>query len=127
MTLFDTDVVIWMTRGNREASAAINETESRAISAVSYMEFLRGARDAREVRAFRNNLKALGFRILPVTESITEKAVAIMDGFALSLRLDPDDALVFATALDYDITLCSGNEKHFSPIPGLKSQVFRPA
>ncbi len=91
------------------------------------MEFLRGARNAREVRAFRNNLKAIGFRILPVTESITEKAVAIMDGFALSVRLDPDDALVFATALDYDITLCSGNEKHFSPIPGLKCQVFRPS
>ena len=127
MTLFDTDVVIWMTRGNREASAAINETESRAMSAVSYMEFLHGARDAREVRAFRSNLKALDFRILPVTESITEKAVAIMEEFALSVRLDPMDAIVFATALDYDITLCSGNEKHFGPIRGLKSQVFRPA
>lgn len=127
MTLFDTDVVIWMTRGNKAASAAIDGTESRAISAVSYMEFLRGARDAREVRAFRNNLAVLDFKILPVTESITEKAVAIMEEFALSVRLDPDDALIFATALDYDITLCSGNEKHFRCVKGLRSRVFRPA
>ncbi len=127
MTLFDTDVIIWMTRGNKAASAAIDETESRAISAVSYMEFLRGARNAHEVRAFRSNLMALDFRILPVTESITEKAVAIMDEFALSVRLDPDDALVFATALDLDIELCSGNEKHFRGIEGIRAKVFRPA
>ena len=127
MTLFDTDVIVWMTRGNTAAAAAIDETESRAVSAVSYMEFLRGAKDTREVRAFRNNLKALEFRILPVTESITEKAVAIMEEFALSVRLDPMDAFIFATALDLDIELCSGNEKHFRPVRGLRCRAFRPA
>ena len=55
MTLFDTDVVVWMTRGNKAASAAINETESRAISAVSCMELLHGAHDAREVRFIKKN------------------------------------------------------------------------
>lgn len=126
MTLFDTDVVIWMIRGNSAASAVINDTPSRAISAVSYMEYLHGARDAQEVRAFKKYLNALGFRILPVTESISEKAVALMEEHVLSVRLDPQDALIFATALDYDITLCSGNEKHFQPIQGLRSRVFRP-
>ncbi len=91
------------------------------------MEFLRGARDAHEVRVFRNTLKALDFRILPVTESITEKAVAIMEEFTLSVRLDPDDALVVATALDLDIELCSGNEKHFRGIEGIRATVFHPA
>ena len=74
----------------------------------------------------KKTLEALEFRILPVTESISEKAIAIMEEFALSVRLDPMDAFVFATALDYDITLCSGNEKHFRPICGLQSRVFRP-
>ena len=126
MTLFDTDVVIWMLRGNKLAAAAINETAARAISAVSYMEILQGAHDAQDYRAARKTLEALAFRILPVTESITEKAVAIMEEFALSVRLDPMDAFIFATALDFDIDLCSGNDKHFHPIRGLRSIVFRP-
>ncbi len=49
-----------------------------------------------------------------------------MEAHALSVRLDPQDTLVFATALDYDITLCSDNEKHFRPIPGLRNRVSRP-
>ena len=120
MTLFDTDVVIWMTRGNRAASAAINAAPARALSAVSYMEYLRGARDAREVRAFKRYLNVLQFRIL------SEKAIAIMESHALATRLDPDDALIFATALDLDIELCSGNDKHFRGIEGLRCRVFRP-
>ena len=127
MTLFDTDVVIWMTRGNSAASAVINATPCRAISAVSYMEYLHGARNAREVRAFKRYLNVLRFQILPVTESISEKAIGIMESHALSTRLDPIDALIFATALEWDITLCSGNEKHFHGIEGIRAKVFRPA
>ena len=127
MTLFDTDVIIWAIRGNEKASDEIDASQSRAISAVTYLELLYGAKDKADSRVIKKTLSDYGFRILPVTESITEKAVAIMEEFALSVRLDPMDALVFATALDYDITLCSGNEKHFSPILGLKSQVFRPS
>ena len=61
-----------------------------------------------------------------VTETISNRAVAIMEQQALSVRLDPDDAMIFATALDLDITLCSGNEKHFRQIEGLRTTVFRP-
>lgn len=127
MTLFDTDVLVWMIRGNKAAANIVNATPVRALSAVSWMEILRGVRDAKDARASKQTLDLLGFRILPVTESISARAVAIMEEHALSVRLDPDDALIFATALDYDITLCSGNEKHFRPVRGLRSQIFRPA
>ena len=126
MTLFDTDVVIWMIRGNRAAAAVINDTSSRALSAVSYMEYLHGARDAQEVRAFKKYLDVLGFRILPITESISVRAVSLMEAHALSVRLDPQDALIFATALDLDIPLCSGNEKHYKVVPGLNVKPFQP-
>ena len=126
MTLFDTDVVIWMIRGNRAAAAVINDTPARALSAVSYMEYLHGARDAQEVRAFKKYLDVLGFRILPITESISVRAVSLMEAHALSVRLDPQDALIFATALDLDIPLCSGNEKHYKVVPGLNVKPFQP-
>ena len=126
MILFDTDVVIWMIRGNKAAAAVINDTPSRALSAVSYMEYLHGARDAQEVRAFKRYLNVLGFRILPVTESISARAVSLMEVHALSVRLDPQDALIFSTALDLDIPLCSGNEKHYKVVPGLNVKPFQP-
>jgi predicted nucleic acid-binding protein len=126
MTLFDTDVTIWLTRGSEAAADVIDAEPIRAVSAVTYMELLHGALDARDARFIRRTLDNYGFRILPVTESISEKAVALMEAHALSVRIDPQDALIFATALDYDITLCSGNEKHFRPIQGLRSRMFRP-
>lgn len=126
MTLFDTDVIIWLTRGNDEAGDVIDAVPNRAISAVTYMELLHGAFDAREARSIKKTLDTYGFRVLPVTESITERAVDIMERHALSVRLDPTDALIFATALDYDMALCSGNDKHFRVIEGIRAQVFRP-
>lgn len=126
MTLFDTDVIIWLTRGNDAAADAIDAEPNRAISAITYMELLHGAFDARDARFIKKTLDNYGFGILPVTETISEKAVALMEAHSLSVRLDPQDALIFATALDYDITLCSGNEKHFRPIQGLRASVFRP-
>lgn len=127
MTLFDTDVLIWAIRGYAKAADEIDASPSRAVSAVTYMELLRGAKDAADFRKIKKTLSDYGFRILPVTESISARAVAIMEQYALSVRLDPDDALIFATALDYDIMLCSGNEKQFRPVRGLRSRVFRPA
>ena len=126
MTLFDTDVLVWALRGNAKAVAAIDDASERAISAVSYMELLRGARDARDGAAIRRFLRLGGFRVYPVTEAVTSRAVALMEALALSDRLDPMDALIFGTALEDGLVLCSGNQKHFKNIEGLQSIVFRP-
>lgn len=126
MTLFDTDVVIWAIRGNEKAANEIDAVSCRSISAVSYLELLHGAKDSQDLRKIKRELAFYDFRILPVTESITERAVSIMEQFALSVRLDPDDAFIFATALDLDIELCSGNDKHFRGIEGLRTRIFRP-
>ena len=126
MTLFDTDVLVWAFRGNEKAVAEIGAAAERALSAVSYMELLRGARNAREATAIRKALAALSFRMLPVTESISDRAVALMEALALRNGLDPMDALVFSTALDGAHVLCSANHKHFKEVSDLRSKVFRP-
>ncbi|MBR4252881.1 MAG: type II toxin-antitoxin system VapC family toxin [Kiritimatiellae bacterium] len=124
--VFDTDVLVWGIRGHPGAVRAIDEAESRELSAVTYMELLRGARNAKEVRDIRALLRRSGFRMLPVTERISDSAVALMEMLALKTGLGPADALIFATAMVEGLVLCSGNEKHFRDVPGLKSQVFRP-
>ena len=59
--------------------------------------------------------------MLPVTERISDSAVELMETLALKTGLDPADALIFATAMVERLVLCSGNEKHFRDVPGLKS------
>ena len=107
--VFDTDVLVWGIRGHPGAVRAIDEAESRELSAVTYMELLRGARNAKEVRDIRALLRRSGFRMLPVTERISDSAVALMEMLALKTGLGPADALIFATARVEGLVLCSGN------------------
>lgn len=126
MTLFDTDVLIWALRGNKKALDAVDAAEDRGISAVTYMELLRGAKDKRDFASTKRFVRLGGFSIFPITEAITERAVAIIEALALSNAIAPSDALVFATALQGGFTLCSGNYRHFKDIAGLESDIFRP-
>lgn len=126
MTLFDTDVLVWAFRGNPKAESVVSGTPDRALSQISYMELLRGAKNARESAMFKKALTALDFLFLPVTKSITAKAVSLMEALSLSNGIGPMDALVFATALDGGHVLCSANFKHYKDVPGLHARSFTP-
>ena len=52
--LFDTDVIIWALRGNLKAGKRIDGAAALSLSAISYMELLKGARDKREQKATIN-------------------------------------------------------------------------
>ena len=126
MTLFDTDVIIWALRDHQKALNTVDAAPDRAISAVSYMELVRGAKNAQDSLSIRKFVRMGGFQVLPVTESITAKAVSMMEALSLSNGIGPMDALVFATALDGEHILCSANYKHFKDVPGLRARRFQP-
>jgi predicted nucleic acid-binding protein len=123
--LFDTDVVIWMLRGNECAAKRIDEEKRREISAVSYMELIRGARDKRELLMLRRYLNDLGFRIIPISENISHRAIIYMEAHTLNSALDMADALIAATAVETASTLCTANDKHYKAISDLQLSVFR--
>jgi len=124
--LFDTDVIIWALRGNAKAGRRIDEASSLHLSAVSYMELLKGARDKREQKAIQEFLRDLGFEQLPVTSAICHRAVIYVEEFALSSGLELADALIAATACEHGIELCTANDKHYRIIADLNLQIFRP-
>ena len=124
--LFDTDVLIWALHGSDAAARAIDGDDDRRISAVNYMELMQGARNKREQEAIREFLNALGFVVLPITEAISHRAVIFIEELALKSGIQLADALVFATACENNLTLCSANQKHFRGIQSLKARVFRP-
>ena len=124
--LFDTDVLIWALRGSKKAAKEIDNDESRFISAVNYMELMQGARNKREQILLKQFLNELGFVVLPITEAISHRAMILIEEYALQSGIQLADALVFATACEHSLTLCSANQKHFRNIQSLDSKVFRP-
>ncbi len=124
--LFDTDILIWVQRGNEKAAHAVEQVESRAISAQTYMELLQGAANKQQHNFIKSFLTDYQFNILPFTPNIGHRAMIYMEQFALSHGVTAGGAIIAATAAENDMVLMSGNEKHFKTLPGIKLKVFRP-
>ena len=124
--IFDTDVLIWASRGNPGAARTIDAAADRALSIVSLMELLQGARSKLEVRQIQQSLRQLQFRILPLSESIGATAAALIEQHALAHGIQLADALIAATAIESGQPLCTANARHFRPIRALSRVAFRP-
>ena len=124
--LFDTDVLIWALCGSVQAANEIDDDENRAISSVTYMELMQGARNKREQALVKQYLHALNFVVLPITEAISHRATVFIEEYSLKSGLHLADALVFATACEHVLTLCSANQRHFRQIVSLQTRTFMP-
>ena len=123
--IFDTDVLIWISRGNEKAGQAANADPNRAISIVTFMELLQGARNKTESRLTKDFIKALALRNLPITENISLRASIYIEEYGPSSGLRVPDALIAATAAEYGLPLCTGNRAHFRRIRDLDLVAFR--
>ncbi len=124
--IFDTDVLIWVLRGNVRAAAVVDQTKARSISVVTYMELLQGARDKNQVRAIQSFLSDLRFALLPLTENIGHRASIYMEEYGLAIAMSMPDALIAATVIENHDRLITGNDKHYKSIKDLMMQRFRP-
>ncbi|PWT99942.1 MAG: VapC toxin family PIN domain ribonuclease [Terriglobia bacterium] len=124
--IFDTDVLIWASRGSGEAAKLIHSTDERSTSIISLMELLQGSRSRRELRIIQLFFQNLHFRILPLSERIGHIAVTLIEEYALSSGLQVADALIAATAVDAGEILTTANARHFRPIRSLEVKTFRP-
>jgi predicted nucleic acid-binding protein len=124
--IFDTDIFIWVQRGNKRAAQLIEADEDRLLSLQTYLELLQCAESRRQHEITRSFLNDMGFRILPLTENIGHRAAVYIEAYALSHGLRAGDAIVAATAAEHGLILCTGNAKHFKHIPDLKLKVFSP-
>lgn len=124
--LFDTDVLIWALHGSAKAAKEVDEDDNRFISAVNYMELMQEARNKREQTLIKQFLNALDFTVLPITEAVSHRAMILIEEYALKSGIQLTDALVFATACENSLTLCSANQKHFRDIASLDVKVFVP-
>ena len=124
--IFDTDVLIWIQRGNAKAARVVDRSTERYISVLTYMELLQNAQNRKQHEQIASFLSELGFQTLPLTENIGHRAAVYVAEYTLSHGLHAADAIIAATATENNLRLCSGNAKHYKAIKELKLRVFRP-
>ncbi len=123
--LFDTDILIAVQRGHRNAASLINRAELRHISVFTYMEFLQGAKDKSHLTLGQAFLRDLGFETIPLSGNIGHRAAIYVEQYALSHAMRAGNAVIAATASEHGLTLATGNAKHYRQIPGLELKVLR--
>ncbi len=124
--LFDTDVLVWFFRGRESARAAVDECASIRLSAVSYMELVRGVRDESELLELRRAIGENSWRVVPVSEGISHRAVLYIERHALAHGLRLADALIAATAVETGETLMTANVRHYRFLLDLDIQRYQP-
>ena len=124
--MYDTDVLIWFIRGNEKAARAFENDSGKCLSIQSDRELLQGARDKEEQKQLKDFIFAFDFAVLPMSENIGHRALVYVEEYALSAGMRSADALVAATAVENNMTLMTGNTKHFRAVSELQLQGFRP-
>ncbi|MBN1960854.1 MAG: type II toxin-antitoxin system VapC family toxin [Deltaproteobacteria bacterium] len=124
--IVDTDVIIWYMRGNDKARIAIEKIENFQLSVVSYMELVQGMRNKNELRELRNAMTDWGVNVVLINETISAKALFLVERYFLSHKLELADALIASTAISCGLPIFTGNDKHYRMIDDLHVSKFHP-
>lgn len=90
------------------------------------MELLQGANNKNQIRKVKTFISDMGFRTLPLTENIGHRALIYVEQHTLSIVMYSGDAIIAATAIEFNMPLSSSNEKHFKGVKELDLKVFKP-
>jgi predicted nucleic acid-binding protein len=116
--LLDTDVLIDVQRGHPPAVAWFAAlTQPLAVPGFVVMELIQSARNTREVQNAQKQVA--GFQIVWPSQADCARALADFTTLHLSHSLGLIDALIAATAVGQNATLCTFNLKHYRAVPGL--------
>jgi len=124
--IYDTDILIWVQRGNEKAAKLIELDEDKYLSIQSYMELLQGAKNKAHHKYVKDFICEFEFSILPFTENIGHRALIYVEEYSLSSNMRSGDAIIAATAVENNMTLVSSNVKHFKSVKELPFKAFKP-
>jgi len=124
--MIDTDVLIWYMRGNNNAYKAITSNIPFKISLINYLELVQGMRNKNELKALQKQLMLWSTEIIQINEGISANAMFLVENYCLSHSMETGDAIIAATALKNNEVLLTANSKHYSFIPNIQIQKFKP-
>ena len=123
--IVDTDVLIWYSRGHQKAIDAIHRFDRFSISVVTYIEVIQGVRNKKELNSFKKALGVLSAQVIQIDELISTKAMFYVEQYALSHSMELADTLIGASAVIKQLSLLTGNEKHYKHLPEIKIKKFQ--
>ncbi len=125
MTIIDTDILIDAGRGVQEAVDCLNAIAASTmptISVITQMELIVGCRNKSELQKLAKFLEQ--FQIAQLDETISSKAVALLQQYRLSHGLLIADSLIAATAVAWEMPLISKNQRDYKFISELELLPF---
>lgn len=115
VAVFDTNILIDLLNKRLEAAEAIeNGASHRAISLISWMEVMVGARKYHQEARTAALLGA--FEVIDVSREIAERSVQLRAEHGMKLP----DAIILASAMVRNCPLITRNTKDFAGISGVK-------
>jgi len=122
--IVDTDILIWYLRGQQEAIRFLDAHIGFSISAITYMELVQGMRNKQELAALKRTILYWQAKMIHINETISAKAILLVEKYYLSHSMKQADAQIAASALQYQLSLATGNQKHYSFIKDLDIITF---
>jgi predicted nucleic acid-binding protein len=120
--LIDSDVLIDISRGKQAAFEYVDAlSEGWAISQISALELIVGARNKKELLYIDAFLSA--YVIVPLREVTGRRAYELLKLHSKPHGLHVFDSLVAATAMEEGLTLVTKNRTHFGVIHGLSLEI----
>lgn len=103
MYICDTCILIDYLRGKEQTRNKLltDSHEGLAMSAITYMELMVGARNKQEIDIIKKSFAE--FQIIELSESISTKARILIETYTKSHGLLLPDALIAATALETNL------------------------
>ncbi len=125
MFILDTDTLIYSLKGNQAVvqNLKARRQEILRISVISMMELYYGAYKSKKTAANLAKVRRIedAFDVLCVDYSISGIfGMLKADLESRGTPLDDFDLIIAASALAYNLTLVTNNERHFSRVQGLK-------
>jgi tRNA(fMet)-specific endonuclease VapC len=132
LALLDTDMLSEVLKRKsrrvvRKAAAYLREHEQFAISSISRYEARRGLMErGADKQLTRFNVFCTHTLVLPITDVLLDRAADLwVVARRKGLPARDADLIIAATALEHGRSLVTGNDTHFSWIPGLRLENWR--
>ena len=130
MKCLDSDLLIAILRGKKEAyskATELDEEAKEATTSVNAFEIFFGAnKSARKSENMKEALELLeSLNVIPLDLASSRKAAEISAKLATEDEpIDYRDALIAGIAIENDLTLVTRNKAHFSRIKNLKIETW---
>ncbi|MCP5106487.1 MAG: type II toxin-antitoxin system VapC family toxin [bacterium] len=120
LVLCDTNVFINLFNGNEDTLNILKKlgTQKILIPSVTVMELYQGMGNKKELYSMKKKIKH--YSVLHFTSDVSRLAGKYIEEFRLSHNLQIPDAIIAASAVNFDLPLFTYNLKDFRFIPNIE-------